>query len=115
MNLTCFHSLHQEYLLRVVQTLLEGLSQVTVGVLFTIDSLQIFFLNQNVNAFLGIMLGQEEAVNGEEKHKSPSEQVGCPHQGLPPTSQSSAQSKFTPCTCFARALWYRQLRPCLCW
>lgn len=34
------------------QTLLEGLSQVTVGVLFPVNSLQIFFLDQNVNAFL---------------------------------------------------------------
>lgn len=34
---------------------LQGLSQVTVGVLFTINSLQIFFLDQNVNAFLGVI------------------------------------------------------------
>lgn len=52
-----FHPFHQELFICCrshSQTLLEGLSQVTVGVLFTINSLQILFLDQNVNAFLGI-------------------------------------------------------------
>lgn len=49
------------------QTLLEGLSQVTIGVLFTINSLQIFFLDQNVNAFLRVSF-KKEVVKGEEKH-----------------------------------------------
>jgi hypothetical protein len=72
MNLSRFRPLHWNYLLQVPQTPLEGLSQVTVGVLFTINSLQILFLNQNVNAFLGIIL--EKAVKREHKHKKPSEQ-----------------------------------------
>lgn len=61
MNSGC--SLHRElFAAGRSQTLLEGLSQVTVGVLFTIDSLQVFFLDQNVNAFLGIILRKTEGM-----------------------------------------------------
>lgn len=49
------------------QTLLEGLGQVTVGVLFPINSLQIFFLDQNVNAFLGIICLKRRGSEREEK------------------------------------------------
>lgn len=52
MKFGSFHSLHGTICLWVTQTLLEGLSQVTVGVLLTINSLQVFFLDENVNAFL---------------------------------------------------------------
>lgn len=64
-----FHPFHQELFCcgSHSQTLLEGLSQVTVGVLFPINSLQIFFLDQNVNAFLGIIFLKRKGSEREEK------------------------------------------------
>ena len=50
-----------------------GLGQVTVGVLFTIHSLQIFFLDQNVNAFLGAIFRRGRGSERERKTRSGSE------------------------------------------
>lgn len=53
--------------LRRGQTPPGGLGQVTVGVLFTIHSLQIFLLDQNVNAFLGAIFRRGRGSE-REKH-----------------------------------------------
>lgn len=70
------------------QTLLEGLSQVTVGVLFTINSLQIFFLDQNVNAFLSIIFKKGRGSGrGGKTHLLP-EQRQATLTTIPPPSGS---------------------------
>lgn len=59
--------------LRRGQTPPGGLGQVTVGVLFTIHSLQIFLLDQNVNAFLGAIFRRGRGSERERKTCSGSE------------------------------------------
>lgn len=64
MKFRCFHSFHHIPICRVPhsqKTLIKTLSQVTVGVLLTIDALQVLLLNQDINAFLW----GETKVSGE--------------------------------------------------